>query len=244
MMMNPIFRVTDASAGAGSTSGTGSTSGSTGTSATGTSLASTLGSSSMGKDQFLQLLVTQLQNQDPTQPMQNTEFVAQLAQFSSLEQLQNVNSNLTTGILLNQSVNNSLSTSLIGKTIEAQGNTLTYAQGDKPELSFKLSADANAKVDVVDANGKVVATIKADGLKAGQNKVTWDGMTSDGTAAPAGDYTFKVTATDTKGNAVTSSTLVQGRVTGVEFDNGATYLLVGSHKYQLSDVTQILEAGK
>ena len=242
MMMNPIFRISDASASAGTTGTTG-TSSTSSTSSTGSSLTSGVGSSAMGKDQFLQLLVTQLQNQDPTQPMQNTEFVAQLAQFSSLEQLQNVNTNLSTGNLLNQSVNNSLSTSLIGKTIEATGDTITYAQGDQPKLSFNLSADANAKVEVVDSNGKTVATIKADGLKSGQNSVTWDGKTSDGTAAPAGTYTFKVTATDVNGNAVASSTLVQGKVTGVEFDNGATYLLVGSQKYQLSDVTQILGAG-
>jgi len=241
MLSDPIFKISSTGTGA-----TAATTGTTSSSSTGSSLASLTGtgSSVMGKDQFLQLLVVQLQNQDPTQPMQNTEFVAQLAQFSALEQMQNVNSNLGTSILLNQSVNNSLATTLIGRDIEAHGNSFTFASGDQPQLSFNLSGDANATVNIVDSTGKTVATIKAGDLKSGMNSVTWDGKTQDGTPAAAGDYTFTVSATDAKGNAVTADTMVRGRVTGVKFDNGVTYLLVGSQTFSLSDVTQILEAGK
>ncbi len=196
----------------------------------------------LGKEEFLKLLTAQLQHQDPLQPVQNEAFVAELAQFSSLEQMQNVNSNLATSLLLNQSVNNSLATTLIGREVEAAGNDFTLAQGGNANLSFHLDGDATAKVEVVDGSGKVVATLEPGSLKAGDQSVTWDGKGADGQPAPPGQYTFRVTATDAKGNPVAAHTLIRGRVTGVQFEDGATYLLVGSRKLSLSDVTQILEA--
>ncbi len=200
------------------------------------------GTSALGKEEFLKLLTAQLRNQDPLQPIQNEQFVAQLAQFSSLEQMQNMNDNLTSNIMINQSVNNSLATTLIGREVEAKGNTFTLESGSKTNLSFTTSADASAKVEVVDSNGKVVATIKAGDLKAGNQSVSWDGNGADGKPAASGDYTFRVTATDAKGNAVGTQTMVRGKVTGVKFQNGGTYLMVGSRTFSLADVTQILDA--
>lgn len=200
------------------------------------------GTSALGKEEFLKLLTAQLRNQDPLQPIQNEQFVAQLAQFSSLEQMQNMNDNLTNNILINQSVNNSLSTTLIGREVEARGDTFTLESGAKTNLGFSLSGDATVKVEVLDSNGKVVATLKPGDMKPGSQSVSWDGNGADGKPAASGDYTFRVTATDAKGNAVGSQTTVRGRVTGVKFMNGGTYLMVGSRTFSLADVTQILEA--
>jgi flagellar basal-body rod modification protein FlgD len=214
------------------------------TSATSSGLGSsgTTGSSAMGKNEFLKLLTAQLQHQNPLTPMDNTAFVAQLAQFSSLEQMQNVNSNLITSILVNQSVNNSLATSLIGRDIQAKGDEFTHASAGTEKLQFNLAADADVKVTVLDSTGKVVATLKPGTMTSGSQSVTWDGNGQDGKPVAAGDYTFKVTATDSRGATVTAETLVNGRVTGVKFEDGNTYLMVGGRKINMGDVLQIVEA--
>ena len=214
-----------------------------GSTAAATSSLSTIGTSDLGKNDFLKLLTAQLAHQDPLNPMDNTAFVAQLAQFSSLEQMQNVNSNLGTSILLSQSVNNSLATTLIGRDVQASGDTVTQTAGGSSNLNFNLDSDASVQVTVVDSSGKTVATLKPGDMKAGQQSVTWDGKADDGTTAPSGDYTFKVTATDAKGNPVGAETFIRGRVTGVKFENGSTYVMVGSRQLSMSDITQIFEAG-
>jgi flagellar basal-body rod modification protein FlgD len=202
----------------------------------------TSGTSALGKDEFLKLLTAQLQHQNPLSPMDNTAFVAQLAQFSSLEQMQNMNSSLATSIMVSQSVNNSLATSLIGRDIQARGDDVTHAVGGSEKLQFNLASGADVKVDVLDSTGKVVATVKSAGMASGNQSVTWDGNGLDGKPVAAGDYTFKVTATDSKGAAVTAETLVTGRVTGVKFEDGITYLMVGGRKISMGDVQQIVEA--
>ena len=200
------------------------------------------GAGALGKEEFLALLTAQLRNQNPLEPMQNEAFVAQLAQFSSLEQMQNVNSNLGASLLLTQSVNNSLATTLIGREVEGRGDGISLEEGGKANLTFRLSADADVKIEVKDSSGKVVATLTPGQLKSGEQTVTWDGKDSEGKAAPAADYTFKVTAKDAKGGAVATENLFRGRVTGIKFENGGTYLLIGSRRVSLSEITQILEA--
>jgi len=97
----------------------------------------------LGKDDFLNLLITQLQNQDPLSPMDSTEFSAQLAQFSSLEQLSNVNENLETLLLYQGSLNNSQAVSFIGKTITASGDSVLITDGIPDNIHFELAGDAS-----------------------------------------------------------------------------------------------------
>nr|MBL0716726.1 hypothetical protein [Desulfobacterales bacterium] len=100
-------------------------------------------SNEMGKDAFLELLVTQMQYQDPLNPMDSTAFTAQLAQFSSLEQLNNVNENLEYSQLYQSSINNSQAVSFIGKDIRAIGDTISVNNGIPGSLSFKLTEQAD-----------------------------------------------------------------------------------------------------
>jgi len=203
------------------------------------------GNSIMGQDDFLKLLVSQLQNQDPMNPMDGTQFASQLAQFASVEQLNNINTSLQTSIsssqLLNQSISNALSTTVIGKQVRASGSTLTYDGSGAMKVGYTLpSAAASAKVQILDQYGTVVRTIDGTGVTAGDVDVSWDGMTDAGTQAAAGQYTVKVTASDAKGNALTATPFFYGTVSGVRFKSTGTVFVVDGQEVPLSSILEVM----
>jgi flagellar basal-body rod modification protein FlgD len=197
-------------------------------------------SKTMGKEAFLTLLITQLQHQDPLNPADSTEFTAQLAQFSSLEQLSNINSNLDALKLYQASSNNAQAVAFIGKQVVSKGNHLELNSGTPANCEFELSAAAHrAAVSIYDATGGFVADIQLTGLDAGRQSVAWNGKDRNGNPAPAGNYTFEVQAEGARGEKLTAIPYTRGTVTGVTFENNTTYLMVGQSKIALGDVTQI-----
>jgi len=137
------------------------------------------------QNDFLQMLVAELQNQDPMNPQDSSQFVTQLAQISQVEQTYNINSNLQT--LLN-SMNNStaLSTvSFIGKDITAQGSQVALTSGGTAALGFTLpSAATQVTVQIQDANGNTVRTLTQGATAAGASSITWDGLSDSGQTLP------------------------------------------------------------
>ena len=207
-----------------------------------TSTVSTQETDILGKDDFLLLLVAQLKNQDPLNPMENTEFTAQLAQFSSLEQLSNANKNLQSLLSYQTSINNSQTVDFIGKTIKAEGSSIQVTNGVSDGIHFELGANAEIVfISVYDANGNLVKTIETGPLTTGEQNVAWDGTDNAGSEVPDGTYTFKVSASNAAGAEITAKTLVRGRVTGVTFAEGSTYLLVGEQKIPVSNVIEFSE---
>ena len=159
------------------------TTGSTATSTTTTSSASNV----LGKDDFLKMMIAQLQHQDPLNPMDGTAFTAQLAQFSSLEQLQNINTQLTSFTQQQQALGNTQAVNFIGKKVLAQGNTFS-ANGNAVTLGYNLAADAvSGQVQISDASGQVVDTLSFKNQKQGLNSLTWNNPSS-----ATGTYTFAV----------------------------------------------------
>lgn len=152
----------------------------------------------LGKDDFMRLLLTQLQNQDPLKPMEHQEFIAQLAQFGSLEQLTNIGSgiqNLRTGIGENAKLQ---ALSMIGKQVQAAGQELEHHEGENLAIPFKSSPDLKLdKVLIADNSGKVIREI--DLTKGQFTEIIWDGKTQEGRMAPSGKYTFKVEGLDGNG---------------------------------------------
>ncbi len=201
---------------------------------------------SMGKDAFLKLLITQLQNQDPLNPTDSTEFTAQLAQFSSLEQLSNVNANLTRLEQYQASINNAQAVSFIGKEIVSKGNSIDITSaGQAAACDFELAADApHVTVTVYDATGGFVTDFEANSLSAGKHTLAWDGRDRSGGMVPAGTYSFEVIAEGVDGRRIGTTTYAKGTVTGVTFENGETYLLAGSGKVAIGDVTRISQTAK
>jgi len=197
-------------------------------------------SSVVGKEDFLKLLVTQLQYQDPLNPAESTEFTAQLAQFSSLEQLTNVNKNLEYLQLYQASINNSQAVDFIGKTVSASGNTINVSDGVSEELSFELPEDAaNVTISIYDASGELSGTIESGGLSEGTQSIAWNAEGPDGNTVPDGDYTFEVAAVDSEGNEVAVSSFTRVTITGVTFEEGTAYLLAGGRKIALGDVKEV-----
>jgi flagellar basal-body rod modification protein FlgD len=194
---------------------------------------------SMDKEAFLRLLVLQLQNQDPLDPMDNQAMLAQLAQFSSLEEMQNLNESMLADLAATESVNNAIATTLIGKHVKAVGDGFAH-DGETPvTVEYLLQADADVEIQVLDSSGRVVRNAVVPGATAGWHEFSWDGLDDAGAAMPAGDYTIRATGRDAQGNAVAVTTFVSGQVTGVRFDDGVTYLIVGDRRVRLSDVLEI-----
>ena len=181
---------------------------------------------SLGKDDFLKLLVTQLQNQDPLNPTDNTQFVAQLAQFSSLEGITNLNKSMdgiSTGMA---SLMNSNSANLIGRSVKAEGSDFSYT-GAPVTVGYDLTgAGSKVRISIFDLSGKLVRTIDSGAQASGVHDITWDGADDSGKPAPAGAYGFAVSARDPADNAVSANTYVYGQVSGVNFDSGSANLLV------------------
>lgn len=195
---------------------------------------------SLGRDAFMKLLVSQLSNQDPLSPLQDHEFVSQLATFSSLEQLEGINEGIQVTVLMNQAVNNSLATNLIGKEVLVSGGALELAEEGDPSFRLDLAGDARVTLEITDANGAVVRTIDLGAKSKGTSEVSWDGKDDEGNRLDPGTYRVKVTATDASGTAVGAGTRVRALVEGVRFVEGIGYLVVGGAEVPLSDVEEVL----
>lgn len=197
-------------------------------------------SDDMGKDTFLKLLVTQLQYQDPLNPVENTEFTAQLAQFSSLEALTDMSESMDQMSYLQGSLNNIQTLSFIGKEVSAQGNILHY-DGDDVGIDFALDDDAaEVRVHIYTEDGTSVRTIEIGEAAEGDLEYVWDGTDNTGAAVGSGRYVFTVEATDYNGQPVSSTSYALGEVTGVRYDNGTTYLIIGDKEVTIADVDKIL----
>jgi flagellar basal-body rod modification protein FlgD len=194
----------------------------------------------LGKDDFLKLLVTQLQKQDPLNPQDPSEFTSQLAQYSSLEQLIGVNSNIQ-GLSASQVANNQASAvNYIGKTVRVSGNQVTVGGGVASAMSLNLTqASAKTGATITDANGAVVATVDLGAQSAGAHGFTWNGKNSAGQQVADGTYNVTFAAQDSSGQAIAVDSSTSGTVTGVSFANGQTKLIVGGASWSLSQVLSV-----
>ncbi len=204
-------------------------------SATGSTTAATGGTKTvLGKDEFLKMLIAQLKNQDPLNPLDGTAFTAQLAQFSSLEQLQNINTQLSSFTKQQQALGNTQAVNLIGREVLAKGSTV-HAEGSPVSLSYQLQSDAaEGLVRIYDANGAFVDALTFRNQRQGLNTLTWSPPSS-----LAGDCTFEVSAVDGNGKSVGVDAMVQGEVTAVNYRDGVTYLSVGGREIAYGDVVSV-----
>lgn len=182
---------------------------------TGTSLYDKEEGSVMGKEDFMMLLVAQLKNQDPLSPDDPTEFTAQLAQFSSLEQLYNLNDSMESLAASNAESDRLATLGTIGKEVAYESSDMNFS-GEPVEFGYSLNGPASEVTISLQQDGATVATLNGTELTAGNHFLTWDGLTKDGSPAPVGDYKIVLSAKSATEEPVLVSPLIKSEVTGVD----------------------------
>lgn len=199
----------------------------------------------LGRDDFMRLLMTQMQAQDPLEPMDNTQFTAQLAQFSSLENLEAMTGSMN-NMAVSQAANTSaLMVSFIGKTVDVTRPEIVVEGGSAGPVGFTLPQEAaSVEITIVDESGKVVRRIDAGQLGEGANEVNWDGLDDDGNPVADGTYTARVEAEDDAGEKIEASMRMGRTVTGVTFNGGVPMLMLeGDSVVSLGEVVEVTEGG-
>jgi len=193
----------------------------------------------LGKDVFLTLLVAQMENQDPLNPMEGTEFTAQLAQYSSLEQLYNVNDNLVSISDGQAGLSNYSALDFMGKEIYVDGKELTLVEGTATSGGISLEDSANCTVNILDMNGEQVKSLSLGDLDAGIHGFDWDGLDENGETLTDGIYTFEVSAVGADGETLVAETCMSGKVDRVSLEGDSPMLYVGNTSVAVSDVKDI-----
>jgi flagellar basal-body rod modification protein FlgD len=200
----------------------------------------------LGKNEFLKLLTTQMRYQDPMNPMDGSKMAADLAQFSGLEQLVNINESLATQKTefntMVQALNNAVAINTIGKTVIAQGDQVAVSADANGVMTGRVMADiptgGQATLKVLDAAGKEIAS-RPLGFVAAGDKKEFD-LGSAATGLKEGSYTYRIEMTDASGKTVPQTTYTVGRVDGISYDANGAVLTAGPLSISISKIVKIL----
>jgi flagellar basal-body rod modification protein FlgD len=204
---------------------------------TSSSATSTSTSSTIDESEFLELLVAQMQNQDPLNPMSDTDYTAVLAQFSSLSLLTSLSTKIDSIAEDIEATNISQAASLVGSNITAEGSVVK-ADGSSSDIIYDLSDDiASGTINIYNSSGTLTDSIDLSAQTSGQHTVTWD--CSDVTS---GNYTVEISAYDSSGTAVTVSTYTSGTATGVTVEDGTLCFIVNGQNVPYENVVSIEQA--
>jgi flagellar basal-body rod modification protein FlgD len=188
-------------------------------------------------DTFLQLLTTQLKNQNPLDPLDTNAFTQQLVQFTGVEQQLKTNEFLEAMMTSTQTANNSQAVSYVGKIVTASG-TKAEMVDSAATWHFAVGTKADIIATVRDEKGNVVYT-KAGSVDQGESVFTWDGIGNDGKQRPDGSYTVAIEARDSSGKLVDVATEMTGEVTGIDFSGSEPVLIVGGARVNLSAIMSV-----
>lgn len=188
-------------------------------------------------DQFLQLLTTQLRNQDPTAPLDTNQFTQQLVQFAQVEQQLKQNDTLSALLNMSKSANTSNAMSFVGNRVTMDGSTSQLKDG-RAEWKLDAPRGGSATVTIKDKAGSVVQT-QSMTLNAGSQNFQWNGRTSTGVVAPDGAYSIVVDATDSQRNRISVTSEVTGVVDGADFTGETPVLVIGNTRIPVDKVKSV-----
>jgi flagellar basal-body rod modification protein FlgD len=219
----------------------------TSTAAQATSTTASTSNGQLNMDAFLKMFTTQLQYQDPSNPMESYELAAQLAQFSTLAEITKVNTNLQIEQAMLTSINNSQMVDLLGKQVTGVSDSIQLVDGETSKAQFSIEqASQNVTVNIYDENDNLVRAMSLGEVAAGQYDVAWDGKDNEGNTVPNGNYRFEVEALDSSGNSMEVTHTVQGTVFAFRIENGTPYLILDKSNglkvpiSVISDVQQVV----
>lgn len=202
-----------------------------------------MGSSELDGDAFLQLLVAQLRNQDPVNPMESAEFAAQLAQFNQVEQLIDLNAGIEDlgfqNELIGTGISNTLAASITGKNVRVQTDIVGFEQGENTKIGFNLgSQTTDVQLTIRDQNGAVIRTETFNNLPSGQHAFEWDGTSNSGVTLPDGAYQVEIQALNGD-DPVNAFTFTEGIATRIRYTENGVQLQVNGLFVNLGQVEEI-----
>ncbi|THB67940.1 MAG: flagellar hook assembly protein FlgD [Desulfovibrio sp.] len=203
----------------------------------------TTGDSEMGKEEFLTLLVAQLSNQDPLNPVEDKEFTAQLAEFSSLEQLTNISDGIEALGQANEMESMVSAVSFIGKDIRSKGDSISIDGDEVSSMYYELDEPiSRGYINIFDSSGNLVVTEYLSASQAGFYEYQWNGQDYQGEELSDGVYYAYMAAEGANGEAVLVSTDVSGKVAGVQTINGTQYLrLTDGRMVNFMDIKEVVD---
>jgi flagellar basal-body rod modification protein FlgD len=194
------------------------------------------------KDIFLQILVAQMQNQDPLKPQDAAQMSTQLAQFNMVEQQISTNGLLKELLAGSQGQKSDVASaaSLIGHQVSAQSNQFSFDGITPQTFTINTAQDASTTtVEVINSAGLVVKTLHSGFLASGINNMSWNGATNSGATAAPGEYSLKITATDINGQSVASTTQITGQVKAVRLSPDGVFAEIGNTPVSMANIAKI-----
>jgi flagellar basal-body rod modification protein FlgD len=189
---------------------------------------------------FLQLLTTQLQNQNPLSPLDTNQFTQQLVEFAGVQQQLNTNDSLATLVSLQQTAASTQALGYVGKTAVVTGSTAALSSSSAT-WELNVPADSNITINITNSTGQTVFTNNYSASKGDNQAFTWNGQGTDGTQYPDGNYTLTATGKDSSGNNVAISTEIQGVVSSVDMTQSPPLLTIGGQTYTVSQIQSIVD---
>ncbi len=193
--------------------------------------------SEVSKLDFMTLLVAQIQNQDPTSPMDNAQFTEQITSFTMLDEMTAMNDKLDQSIMVGQSVNNTAMLALVGKDVTVNGDTVNLEGGATSENIVNSQGPGTAFVDVIDASGNVVDHYEVS-ISGGLSDISWDGVDENGDPFAEGQYSLDVSISNS-GIDVPFELLKTGAVEGLRYENNVAVVIVGDQEYYVSEIYKV-----
>jgi flagellar basal-body rod modification protein FlgD len=188
---------------------------------------------------FLQLLTTQLQNQNPLDPLDTNQFTQQLVEFAGVQQQLNTNDSLATLVSLQQTAQSTQALGFVGKTAVVTGSTAALTDSSAA-WELNVPSDSTVTVNIANSTGQTVFTNSYSVSKGDNQAFTWNGQGTDGTQLPDGNYTLSATGKDASGNTVAITTEIQGVVSSVDLTQSPPLLTIGGQTYTVSQIQSIV----
>ncbi len=197
---------------------------------------------SISKDEFITILMTQMQNQDPLSPMDSEALTSQLTDFSMLEQQIASNTLLEEMSASIGDLTQITMLDYIGKSVTTTSGSITVDGEDVTEITYSLSEPASVEMAVYDSEGNEITRVDGGNAEAGTYVLAWDGKDSTGEAVSDGVYYYKLIGTDASGNSVDIDSSEHGEVTGISYEDGTPRLIIGGSAVSFDSIVEITEA--